>query len=360
MTSGSANGAQRLTVAESLTPIDTAMRAALDAIVIAGAGAGDLHDFYGMTRYHLGWADANFAPAQMPTGKRLRPLLLLRCVEACGGDPALAAPAAAAVELLHNFTLVHDDVQDESAHRHHRETIWHRWGTAAAINVGDALYAVAHDALYALADAPANIPAVRVLSLARDFDRMALRIVEGQHLDLSHEGHWDGGEARYLEMVAGKTAAIMAFAARAGATIAGADDAMIAACDEFGLTLGLAFQIHDDSLGIWGAQEITGKPVADDIRRRKQSLPIVALDERADEATRAELRRLYVGAAPLDDAAVASIMELLDRYEIIDYCTSRADEYHARTRLALDRLAAGGAAIGGLRDFLALLEARAH
>lgn len=360
MTSGSANGAGRLTAAEGLAPIEAAMRAPLDRIAIAGPGADDLRDFYGMVRYHLGWADANFAPAMMPTGKRLRPLLLLRCAIACGGDPVAAAPAAAAIELLHNFTLVHDDVQDESAYRHHRETIWHRWGAAAAINVGDALYAIAHDALYALAEPPANLSPARVLTLARDFDRMALRIVEGQHLDLSQEGEWGGGEARYLEMIAGKTAAIMDFAARAGATIAGADDATIAACGEFGLTLGLAFQIRDDMLGIWGAQGVTGKPAADDIRRRKQSLPIVALDERADDATRAALRRFYAGEPPLDEAAVAAIIGLLDRHEIADYCQSRADEYHARTRLALDQLTARGATVDGLRDYLALLEGRAH
>lgn len=360
MTSGSADSALRQKVAESLAPIEAAMRAPLNAIAIAGSGADDLHQFYGMLRYHLGWADATFAPANQPTGKRLRPLLLLRCVAACGGDPRLAAPAAAAIELLHNFTLVHDDVQDESAYRHHRETIWHRWGTAAAINVGDALYAVAHDALYALAESPANLPAARVLSLARDFDRMALRIVEGQHLDLSHEGEWDGGEARYLEMIAGKTAAIMAFAARAGGMIAGADDVAIAACGEFGLNLGLAFQVRDDILGIWGAQAVTGKPAADDIRRRKQSLPIVALDERADPATRAELRHLYAAPAPLEEDAVAAIIALLDRFEIVDYCQSRADEYHARTHLALDNLAAGGATTDGLREYLALLEGRAY
>lgn len=360
MTSGSADGALRLGIAEGLAPIEAAMRAPLDAIAIEGPGADDLRAFYGMVRYHLGWADASFAPAAMPTGKRLRPLLMLRCVAACGGDPAPAAPAAAAIELLHNFTLVHDDVQDESAFRHHRETIWHRWGAAAAINVGDALYALAHDALYALAESPANIPAERVLRLARDFDRMALRIVEGQHLDLSHEGEWGGGEARYLAMIAGKTAAIMEFAARAGALIAGADEATVAACGTFGLNLGLAFQVRDDILGIWGAQDITGKPAADDIRRRKQSLPLVALDERADERARAELRRLYAEEPPLGEEAVAAIIALLDRHAIIDYCQSRADAYHARTHLALDQLAASGATTDGLREYLALLEGRSY
>jgi len=112
-------------------------------------------------------------------------------------------------------------------------------------------------------------------------------------------------------------------------------------------------------LGIWGAQETTGKPAADDIRRRKQSLPIVALDERADEADRATLRRLYAAAAPLSEGAVIVVMALLDRYEIADYCQVRVDAYHDRARAALDRLDAREMSSGPLREFLSLLEGRA-
>lgn len=359
MTSGQIEGL-RPAPAALLGTVEEAMRAALGSATPAGSGAEDLRAFAGMVRYHLGWADAMLAPARLPGGKRLRPLLLVRCAEACGATVETAAPAAAAIELLHNFTLVHDDIQDESSHRHHRETIWHRWGTATAINVGDALYAVAHEALYALADAPASLPAGRVLALARDFDRTALRIVEGQHLDLSQEGRWGGGEARYLAMIGGKTAAIMAFAARAGANVAGADDETVALYDAFGLALGLAFQIRDDMLGIWGAQETTGKPAADDIRRRKQSLPLVALDERASEGDRAELRRLYAGAPPLAEAAVAVVKALLERYAIAAYCQGWVEAYHDRARAALDQLAARGQAVGALRDYLAVLEGRAY
>jgi geranylgeranyl diphosphate synthase type I len=358
MTSGATEGARLATTAGVLAEVEATMRQPIEGVDFTGPGADDLREFYGLMRYHLGWADAHFAPIDGAKGKRLRPLLLVRCAEACGGTVAAAVPAAAAIELLHNFTLVHDDVQDESAHRHHRETIWHRWGTAAAINAGDALFAVAHEALYSLVEAPASVPAGRVLALARDFDRMALRIVEGQHLDLSHEGHWGGGEARYLAMIAGKTAAIMDFAARAGALVAGADDETVARFGAFGLALGLAFQVRDDMLGIWGMQEATGKPVADDIRRRKQSLPIIALDERADDATRDELRCIYAGAAPLGAEAVSRVLELLARYEIEDYCQSRVDIYHHEARGALDSLAMHGVHAESLRDFLALLEGR--
>ena len=348
----------RTSAAQALAPVEAAMRRVFDAMPTEGPGAADLAQFYGMARYHLGWADLNLAPASADAGKKLRPLLVVRCAEACGGTAEAAAPAAAAIELLHNFTLVHDDLQDQSSHRRHRETVWHHWGPAAAINVGDTLFALAHEALYALADPPANVPADRILVIARAFDRCALRIVEGQHLDLSHEGEWGGGEGRYLEMIGGKTAAIIDFAARAGSTLAGADTTTIDLFGAFGLAVGLAFQIRDDILGIWAPQSVTGKPMADDLRRRKQSLPVIALDERADPADRAELRRLY--AAPPDEASVTSLTTLLDRYEVQDYCQHWVDRYHHEARTILDRLDTRIATTTALRDFIAVLEQREY
>jgi geranylgeranyl diphosphate synthase, type I len=343
--------------AAALAPVEEAMRRAIARCAPPDADA-DLRAFYGMMRYHLGWADATFAPALADGGKRFRPLLLVRCAEACGGDVSSAAPAAAAVELLHNFTLVHDDIQDESSHRRHRETIWRRWGASTAINVGDALYAVAHEALYALAEPPAAVPVERVLTIAREFDQTALRIVEGQHRDLSHEGQWGGGEARYLGMIAGKTAAIIACAARAGAVLAGAEVTVVETLGVFGQALGSAFQIRDDILGIWGAQEVTGKPAADDLRRRKQSLPLVAFDERAAPAARDEVRQLY-GAAQLDEAGVVRTLALLNAAGMEEYCQAYVTHYHDEARAALDRLAPQLAHTEPLRAILDTLETRA-
>jgi geranylgeranyl diphosphate synthase type I len=348
----------RTSAARALAPVEAAMRRVFEAVSAEGPGADDLAQFYGMARYHLGWADLDLAPASADAGKKLRPLLVVCCAEACGGTAEAAAPAAAAIELLHNFTLVHDDIQDQSSHRRHRETVWYHWGLPAAINVGDALYALAHEALYALGEPPANVAAGRVMAIARDFDRTALRIVEGQHLDLSHEGEWGGGEERYLAMIGGKTAAIIDFAARAGSTLAGADAATIDLFGAFGLATGLAFQIRDDILGIWAPQSVTGKPMADDLRRRKQSLPVIALDERASATDRAELRRLY--AEPPDEAAVGAIVALLERYEVQDYCHHRVDRYHHEARAILDRLDGGPVATAALRDFIAVLEQREY
>ena len=347
----------RPTDTSPLALVQAAMRRQVEALGLTGPGVDDLRNFYGMLRYHLGWADASFVAVTADVGKQIRPLLLVRCAEACGARAADAVPAAAAVELLHNFTLVHDDVQDESSHRRHRETVWRHWGTAQAINVGDALYAIAHNSLYQLAEPPHRVPAERVLAIARDFDQTALRIVEGQYLDVACEGRWDGSVARYLTMIAGKTAAIMDFAARAGATVAGADGETADLFGRFGMALGLAFQIRDDMLGIWATQDVTGKPAADDIRRRKQSLPIIALDESADASTRSELRRLYT-VPQLDEAGVARVLALLDAAGIEHHCQDYVTRYHRDARAALELLAPRVARVDHLHDFLDALAQR--
>ena len=345
-----------------LDAVEAEMRRQVDAAEAEAPPGAAIAPFHGMLRYHLGWADADFAPVRADGGKRLRPLLLLRCAEALGGPAAATAavPAAAAVELLHNFTLIHDDIQDESSHRRHRETVWRLWGTAQAINAGDALFAIAHAAVYHLAEPPCAVEPARVLAIARYFDCVALRIVEGQYLDLAQEGRWGGGVARYLATIEGKTAAIMAFAARAGAALAGADGETADLFGRFGRALGLAFQVRDDILGIWGAPEVTGKPAADDLRRRKQSLPVVALDEVGAPAARAELRSLY--AAPrLDEAGVARILALLDEAGIQVTCQAYVARYHDEARAILDTLTPRLGPLAGadhLHAFLAALEGR--
>ena len=185
------------------------------------------------------------------------------------GEPRAAAPVAAAVELLHNFTLIHDDIQDESPTRRHRPTVWSLWGVGQAINAGDALFAAAHLPLYRLAST--DVSTDLTLRLVEAFDRMTITIVEGQTLDLSFEARPDVSPGEYLEMIAGKTAAIIRFGAWAGALLGGADEATASRWAEFGLALGLGFQVRDDQLGIWGVREATGKAPADDVRRRKQS-----------------------------------------------------------------------------------------
>jgi farnesyl diphosphate synthase len=291
-------------------------------------------------------------------GKRLRPFLAVATGRLLGADEAATLRAGTAVELIHGYSLVHDDLpaMDDAALRRGRPTVHKLFGDANAILAGDALQALAFEVL-GRDDWPAT-PDQRV-ELVRGLARAAgpAGMCGGQTLDLEAE-HQPLDEPGIVRLQALKTGALIAFSADAGCILGRASPAQRRAVRAYAEALGLAFQIRDDMLGIWGMQEATGKPVADDIRRRKQSLPIIALDERADAGTRDELRRIYADAAPLGAESVSRVIDLLARYEIEDYCQSRVDVYHHEARAALDHLAAQGVQAESLRDFLTLLDGR--
>ncbi|MFM9108549.1 MAG: polyprenyl synthetase family protein [Chloroflexota bacterium] len=321
-----------------------------DAVASLDGGAPLLA---GMVRYHLGEAGADLQPlpeGSVNRGKRIRPAVALLAAGAAGGDPLAAAPAAAAIELLHNFTLIHDDVQDESPTRRHRDTVWNLWGIGQAINAGDALFAAAHLPLYRIAG---RDPALAV-RLVEAFDRMTIGIVTGQTLDLGFEGRDDVSPADYLAMIEGKTALIVRYAAWAGAVLGGADGGRADQFGEFGLALGLGFQLQDDALGIWGAEADTGKAPADDIRRRKQSLPILLLRQRLGPGERAELDRLY--AEPeIGPEGIARVLALLAACDVQAAIAAEVAREHDRARDLL--LAAAAPGPNPCRDaLLALVE----
>jgi len=231
--------------------------------------------FYGMLAYHLGWVDAELRPVRQDAGKRIRPMLCLLACAACGGDPAQALPAAAAIELLHNFSLIHDDIQDRSETRRGRPTVWALWGVAQAINAGDALFTIAHQALWRLRER--GVPAERILEVAERFDAACRMLTRGQHFDLLFEAAERVSVEEYLEMIRGKTAALLGASVGIGARLAGHPPEDLEA---FGEALGMAFQIQDDLLGIWGDPAVTGKSAADDLRARKKTLPVILAMER--------------------------------------------------------------------------------
>lgn len=245
--------------------LDAEMRAVV-------ASAPRAPEFDVLLQYPLGWTDENGAPYDQPTGKRIRPLVLLLCTEAAGGDWRLALPAAAAVELLHNFTLVHDDIQDDSPMRHGRPTVWKVWGRANAINAGDALFTLSYCALHKLEGAS---PATTVLAVWRVFNETMLELTRGQHLDMRFEHQPTVTAEDYISMIKGKTAALLAACAQIGALVGSNDTARARHFAGFGMNLGIAFQIHDDILGIWGDPKITGKSAATDILAKKKSLPVL-------------------------------------------------------------------------------------
>ncbi|HYN88185.1 MAG TPA: polyprenyl synthetase family protein [Ardenticatenaceae bacterium] len=292
---------------------------------------GAYRDLYGMLHYHLGWVSADFEPLEAPRGKRLRPALCLLACEAFAGDFTAALPAAAAVELLHQFSLVHDDIQDGDRERHARTVVWANWGKPHAINAGDGLFALAQLALLGLSDQ--GIAAPDVVEALLRFNETAVRLCQGQYLDMSFERRPSVSEDEYVAMVGGKTAALLGCAAELGALSAGASEKDRSALHAFGESLGVAFQMQDDLLGLWGDPGRTGKPVGNDIRQRKKSLPI-AVGLQSTGVAGERLRELY--ARPkLSEQDVAEVLALLQETGARERVRALAHhEYHC----ALDAL----------------------
>ena len=311
--------------AEFLPAIEAEMRNVL------GADGDDLHSspFYGMIHYHMGWADENLGPAQVNGGKRIRPILCLLACAAAGGDWRQAVPAAAAIEILHNFSLVHDDIQDASPTRRGRATLWTIWGQPQAINTGDAMFAMAHLAMSRLAERGTS-PDIVVRALRR-FDETCIALTQGQYTDMSFEGRDEVDVAEYIAMITGKTAVLIALSTELGALVAGAENDRVQAFADFGLNLGLAFQVLDDVLGIWGDEVVTGKSAATDITTRKKTLPVLYGLPRSPA-----LRDLYDGGAT-DGEFVRQAVALLDEAGARQYAVEEAKRY---TNLATDGLTA--------------------
>jgi geranylgeranyl diphosphate synthase type I len=277
--------------ARYIPPIETEMRDCLSVSDPALTG------YYGMLLYHLGWADEHFAPTHISSGKRIRPVLCLLACESAQGDMTHAIPAAAAIELLHNFSLIHDDIEDHSPTRRGRPSVWMLWGIPQATNSGDGLFTLAHLAIDRLSDR--GVPLERVFAARMIFDQACLSLTHGQYLDLAFESHASVSVDEYMAMISGKTASLIGATAAIGATLAGSST--VQHYQTFGRELGLAFQIQDDILGIWGDAEQTGKPRGADLLRRKKSFPVLL--GLADPGLSPAVRRLYSTAEPSADEA---------------------------------------------------------
>jgi geranylgeranyl diphosphate synthase type I len=289
----------------------------------------------GMLEYHLGWRGPDLAllaqPA--PAGKKLRPALVLLVAQAVGGEITSAARnSATAVELIHNFSLVHDDIQDRSELRRHRPTVWSIWGMPQGINVGDALFALAQVVL-------AEDGTALAAQLTAELNRTALGLAEGQFLDIDlQEGHTPPTPEAYDTMIARKTGVLFACACRLGAMSAGAPAAVSDAYAAYGLQLGIAFQEQDDLLGVWGLSAETGKPDAADIVERKRGLPAamaLSLPDAPDW-----LKAAYVQS----DAELSGeqVERIVGHFEALDLRGEIERRVEARYRKALECLDAAG------------------
>ena len=285
---------------------------------------------YEMVRYHLGLDHDG------SRGKRLRPLLGLLAYESLTGDHRKALPGAAAVELGHNFSLVHDDIEDRDVERRHRATLWTVWGVAQAINTGDTLFTLSRMALHRLTEL--GFSDSKVLALMRLYDETCLALCEGQFMDIWGAEHDDRLSIDfYFDMIGRKTAALIAASVQAGAMLATDEQPVIDAYRGFGWSLGIAFQLNDDLLGIWGDEQATGKEPSD-LAKHKKTLPVIYALERAADEDRSRLRALLADAQP-DLTSIAEGRAILERCGAREYTRQRA---HAERDEAVARLASVG------------------
>jgi geranylgeranyl diphosphate synthase, type I len=299
---------------------------------------------YDMVRYHLG------LDGDQPRGKRLRPLLGLLAYESLTGDHRRALPGAAAVELGHNFSLVHDDIEDGDRERRHRATLWSVFGIAQAINTGDTLFTLSRMALHRLTDL--GFSDSKVLALMRLYDETCVALCEGQFMDIWSAEHDDRLSVDfYFDMIGRKTAALIAASVQAGAMLATDDQRIIDAYRGFGWSLGVAFQLNDDLLGIWGDAQATGKEPSD-LAKHKKTLPVIYALENASEADRARLCDL-LAASELSNADVESTREILERCGAREYTRqrARAERDEALLRLELSGVV-GDRALERLREIV--------
>ncbi len=303
--------------------------------------------FHEMLTYHMGWTGEGAGSG----GKRVRPLLTLLVVAACGGQWLRAISPAAAIELVHNFSLVHDDIEDNSSTRRGRPTAWKKYGIPMAVNVGDALFAISHQAV--LDASPHYSPDV-VLAAAASLHAACIALTRGQFLDMSYEGRTDLKVEDYWPMVEGKTAALLAASAEMGAIFGGAIGDRVRYFAGFGHNVGLAFQVQDDILGIWGDERATGKSVAGDLVERKNSLPVLY-----GLAHSPRFAERWAGGDIGPDETPA-LAELLKEEGALAYCVKEAERL---TGLAMESLRAAdpqGEAGEALRELAdTLLQRRA-
>jgi geranylgeranyl diphosphate synthase type I len=315
--------------------------------VISLASAPGLDEYRAMLAYHLGWEGEG--AGQEARGKRIRPMLVVLSCAAAGGVWQNALPAAAAVELLHNFSLIHDDIQDNSPLRRGRPTVWKKWGVPQAINAGDAMFTLAHLALLRLKEI---IPLPEAILAMRILQETCLHLTQGQYLDMAYEKRDDLTLQDYWPMVNGKTAALFSACTELGALIAGTAPATRSAYGEFGRLLGLAFQVEDDLLGIWGDAALTGKSAESDLMTGKKSLPVLfGLEQGGKFAKRWRGEPLIVEEIPL-------LAAQLEAEGGRAFTEKTASDLTAQALRMLDSTHPGGEAGQNLRGLMADLVGR--
>jgi geranylgeranyl diphosphate synthase type I len=301
-------------------------------------------EIHEMMTYHLGWTGEG-AGAKVQ-GKRIRPLIVTLTAGAAGGDWQAALPAAASVEILHNFSLVHDDIQDDSPLRRGRPTVWKLQGIPQAINTGDVMYTLAYTAMLGLSKTTSAEIALEGTNILQ---QTCITLTQGQYLDMSFETRGDVSLDEYYLMIGGKTASLLAACTDLGALAAGASPEKRVAYREFGRYVGLAFQVQDDLLGIWGDAELTGKSAESDIVAGKKSIPILyGLEQGGDFA-----KRWVQGPVGYEEAV--ELAKQLEAEGARAYTSEKADELTQKALNYLEEAAPQGEAGEALSELAGML-----
>ncbi len=249
-------------------------------------------------------------------GKRLRPVILLMSTEAFGGKAADALPQAAGIEVFHNFTLLHDDVMDRSPMRHGAPTVHVKWDDNTAILSGDAMLTLATQLV---AECPSELTGI----IIRCFNDMAMRLYDGQRLDMNFESEEKVSVADYLTMIEGKTGALLAASAEIGTLMGGGCDKSVRAMHDFGINLGIAFQIQDDYLDLYGEEKVFGKPIGGDVLNDKKTFLLSSAQEMAcDDETWQRL-----SAMPKDEAKIRATREFFSKLGMPSICCEAIARY---------------------------------
>ena len=279
---------------------------------------------YDMLKYHMGWIDENKNPGNFSKGKFLRATLCMLAYVSTGNNYKKALPAAAAIELIHNFSLIHDDIQDNDIQRRHRPTIWYLWGKSQAINAGTAMKVLANLAVLRLKNF--KISNAKQIEIFKILNESCLKMLEGQYLDIDYEDKFDVNPEDYIIMIEKKTASLIEGAILIGATL-NLNLEKIASFKKFGNFLGIAFQIRDDILGIWGSEDKTGKPFASDIKKKKKSLPIVIALNQSPADIKQDLKKIYASKNISDDN-VRKILDYLNIVNAKELCEEKCKFYY--------------------------------
>ncbi len=290
----------------------------------------DLPGFYGQMQYHLGWVDESFqtiAGANM--GKLMRPAITLWAAllaAATAGNSVSQAlkqalPAAVSLELLHNFSLIHDDIEDQDILRRHRKTVWAIWGAAQGINTGDGMFSLARIALWQILEHGCSLETA--VQLGKIFDTTCILLCEGQYMDMSFEKNSGITTDAYMKMIGRKTGALIQTAMTFGAMIGAPDKPeIIHTLETIGGALGAAFQIRDDILGIWANSSELGKTSAGDLRRKKMTLPVIWTLNNCSDEHKAVITKILEQSGEASDTQIADMLAILQKNDARSYCVT--------------------------------------